>query len=143
MKNHMITHGVLAAALLLVTSASQAQPLNFLKVVSRVCDGVVQTPSVGERVAFVPSHNMIVLTIPTTDGCVRANFHVYISNLMATTTGKKILQMQAVPGSTTQKSSCSSELKKVPEQFITGTVDGNNLTLFGGAECSKLELVLQ
>jgi len=143
MKNIIVTRGLLTAALLLTTSVSSAQGLNLQNVASRVCDGVAQSPSSGERVVIVESHSLIGLTQLSTDGCVLINFHTYITKSFETVNDKKLSQVEVVPGMTLQKSSCSNHLKEVPEQFTTAELDGNKLTLFGGAQCKKLELVLK
>lgn len=143
MKNIIVTHGLLIAALFLTASVSSAQSLNLKNVVSRVCDGVAQAPSAGERVAILDSYSLIGLTQASSDGCVLINFHTYLAASSGTVNGAKFAQLQVLPGRTVQKSSCSKDLKEVPEQFTTAELNGNKLTLLGGAQCKKLELVLQ
>jgi hypothetical protein len=134
---------LLTTGLLMIASVSFADGLNYQKVLSRVCDGVLQAPIAGENIVFLGPQSLVGLAQKADDGCTLVNFHSYVTLGAVSVDGQTGSQIQVTDSTAMQRSSCNKDVKGVAADFKTAAVQENQVTLIGGSQCKTLVLVLK
>ena len=133
---------MLIGIMLVGASTTFAQELNFQKVTGRICDGNNQPPLEGERIVLLESNSLFGLGYQDKNNCNVVDFHSYVITSSGITNGVKSGQMQVVDETAFRKSTCTQGVVTVPVQFRHIELNGSKITLLGGSNCKKLELLL-
>lgn len=134
---------LIASFFLFAGNLSLAQSLTFQEVTSKICDGVTQSAAAGERITIIEQQALLGLGHTASDTCRIVDFHSFVVTSNGQMNGQKMMTMEVLQKTALRKSSCSNNVSEVPTQFKVAQYTGKKLTLLGGANCRKLELILK